>query len=162
MKQNRIQLEKSARLNRRRFLEQGLIVSAAALAGVSRWRLRDGRAASPVVPRSRVAWIHDAAATSWEGEGYYGDHVDQDRVTRMVDDGIKALTGQASRTAAWRRIIPDYVPGKKIGIKMVTTRSIPPCRPAETTRTDASMNIDLPLLTGEHMSGPPSSLTQAI
>jgi uncharacterized protein (DUF362 family) len=68
---------------------------------------------------SRVVWVHDSGATSWDyGSSYYGDHVSQSVVDQMVDQGVMALTGASSVADAWRQIIPDYQPGKAIAIKV--------------------------------------------
>ena len=67
---------------------------------------------------NRVVWVHDSEATFWDGEGYYGDYVDQSKVNVMIDVGIRELTGQTDTVSAWRQIIPNYTPGVKIGIKI--------------------------------------------
>lgn len=116
--QESTQPRKPLRESRRSFLRRGAFLSAAAvLGGRPEGRPRVRAAAAPV-PGSRVVQVHDPAATFWEGEGYYGDHVDQDRVDRMLDEGIKALTGEARLPAAWRKILPGYEPGRKIAIKI--------------------------------------------
>lgn len=66
----------------------------------------------------RVVWVHDNNATFWDGSGYYGDYVDQQRVNKMLEEGLKALTGEADYTNAWLRILPNYTQGKKIAIKI--------------------------------------------
>lgn len=69
---------------------------------------------------SRVVVVHDDAVTTWDGKQiWYGSDsfVRQDRLDEIVKEGVMALTGQASETAAWTRIIPGYSKGKKIAIK---------------------------------------------
>ena len=70
---------------------------------------------------SRVVWVHDEDATNWDyGDDYYGreEHVSQDVVDNMTDQGLMALTGTSSVADAWRRLIPDYVSGQTIAIKI--------------------------------------------
>jgi uncharacterized protein (DUF362 family) len=79
---------------------------------------REGRVVAQA-SGSRVVWVHDSGATSWDyGSSYYGDHVSQSVVDQMVDQGLMALTGASSVAEAWRQIIPDYEPGKAIAIKV--------------------------------------------
>ena len=42
----------------------------------------------------------------------------QGTVDQMVDRGLMELTGTASRAAAWRALLPAYVPGQRIAIKV--------------------------------------------
>ena len=67
---------------------------------------------------SRVAHMHGNNATSWSGESDYWNHVNQATVNTMVDNGIMALTGAASVTAAWQTLLPTYQVGQKIAFKM--------------------------------------------
>ncbi|MBN2518519.1 MAG: DUF362 domain-containing protein, partial [Candidatus Altiarchaeota archaeon] len=76
----------------------------------------------------RVVSVQDRDATSWDFSctstgacpTYYGDeeYIDQNIVYQMFDKGIMELTGAATPEAAWRMILPDYIPGKKIAIKV--------------------------------------------
>lgn len=84
----------------------------------------------------RVAWIHDADATSWPG----GDNVttapywhentctDQAVVNDMLSKALRAVAGKATDAEAWDAIFKDfnqqkgrgyvgYTPGQKIAIK---------------------------------------------
>lgn len=82
------------------------------LAGLS------GGAPRPLHP-GRVVQVTDRNATSWDFEtGWYGDYVDQDVVTSMVEDGLLALTGAASVGDAWDVLIPDFEPGRTLAIKV--------------------------------------------
>ena len=123
-------------VTRRRFL-LGMLsaLGGAVLAGLRRII---GRAApdgpADVVPRiylpvivrnypppeaSRVVHVHDPDATSWNfSTGWYGDYVNQSVVDRMVEEGLKTLTGTGSVQDAWRKLLPDYQPGQKIAIKV--------------------------------------------
>lgn len=68
---------------------------------------------------SKVVHVHSTEATFWDfGDNYYGDFVDQDTVNAMVDRGVMALTGAPSLAQAWQTLIPNYVPGKAIAIKV--------------------------------------------
>jgi hypothetical protein len=66
-----------------------------------------------------VVHAFDGNATSWDyATGWYGEYVSQLRVSKMVDQGLMALTGTASRTAAWSALIPGYVSGQRVAIKV--------------------------------------------
>jgi uncharacterized protein (DUF362 family) len=39
-------------------------------------------------------------------------------VDEMVDRGVMELTGRTTRVAAWQALIPDYVPGQRVAIKV--------------------------------------------
>jgi uncharacterized protein (DUF362 family) len=68
---------------------------------------------------SHVVHVHASGATSWDFEtGWYGDHVDQDVVNEMMECGLTALHGTSSATEAWNILLPAYLPGKKIAIKV--------------------------------------------
>ena len=72
----------------------------------------------PVPGNGRVVHVH-GAATYWDyGSNYYGDYVDQDAVDAMMDAGVVALTGKGTAAEAWRSIVPDYVPGRAVAIKL--------------------------------------------
>jgi len=68
---------------------------------------------------ARVVHVQGDEATFWDfGDDYYGDFVDQDAVNAMVDWGVTALTGAASLAQAWQALVPNYVPGKVIAVKV--------------------------------------------
>jgi uncharacterized protein (DUF362 family) len=70
-------------------------------------------------PPPKVVHVHDAEATHWDfSSGWYGDHVDQDTVNAMVERGLMELAETASVSEAWASMLPDYLPGKKIAIKV--------------------------------------------
>ncbi|MBD3366806.1 MAG: DUF362 domain-containing protein [Candidatus Eisenbacteria bacterium] len=76
------------------------------------------RVEPPKIP-GRVVHVLDGAATDWDFEsGWYGDHIDQDVVTAMVEEGLLRLTGAESVVGAWSRLIPEYERGKKLAIKV--------------------------------------------
>jgi len=86
---------------------------------------------------SRVVHVHSDAATFWDfGDDYYGDFVDQDVVDAMVDRGVMELTGASSLTQAWQTLVPNYVPGKAIAIK-VNFNNCFGCDKCRTDCTDA-------------------------
>jgi uncharacterized protein (DUF362 family) len=67
----------------------------------------------------RVVHVHDAEATSWDFvTGWYGDYVDQGVVDAMMTEGLLALTGTQSLQSAWEVLIPDFVPGERLAIKV--------------------------------------------
>ncbi len=79
----------------------------------------------------RVAWVHDPAATLWDGStGYWWDDANTDQlvVESMFSDAIQWLTGQQTDAAAWSALFGHfnstrlgesvgYTPGEKIAIK---------------------------------------------
>jgi hypothetical protein len=67
----------------------------------------------------RVVHVRNANATSWDfGNAYYGHYVNQAAVNAMVARGVTSLTGTSSPAEAWRRLVPNYAPGKSIAIKV--------------------------------------------
>jgi sugar lactone lactonase YvrE len=85
-----------------------------------------GRGVNP----GRVAWIHDADATSWNGghPPYWYDCIDQQVVNEMFSKGLRALTGKGDDASAWDAIFRSYnqqhgrgnvgyTAGEKIAIK---------------------------------------------
>lgn len=77
------------------------------------------RRGKELAPRPRVVHVHNSDATSWDyATGWYGDFASQEVVSEMVTEGVKALTGASNRAAAWRALIPGYVPGQRVAIKV--------------------------------------------
>lgn len=82
----------------------------------------------------RVVSVRDPLATSWDfsctGSGpcpvYYGDdeYVDQAVVDRMVAEGLERLTGATTVAAAWQVLMPDFVPGRTVAVKLNFNDSI--------------------------------------
>ena len=81
----------------------------------------------------RVVWVHDPDATDWKGPGdghpWQSNHTNQERVSQMLSQAIRNLTGEASDAAAWDRLFRyhnkargkgdiGYKPGEKIVIKV--------------------------------------------
>jgi hypothetical protein len=67
----------------------------------------------------RVVHVHDSRATDWDfSTGQYWDHVDQQVVTGMMEDGLKAVTRTTSVADAWGVLIPHLKPGQKLAIKV--------------------------------------------
>jgi hypothetical protein len=81
----------------------------------------------------RVAWIHDANATNWNGGHppywYSDDCINQEVVNEMLSKALRALTGKSTDAAAWDAIFRNfnqhkgrgdvgYTPGEKIAIKI--------------------------------------------
>ena len=77
----------------------------------------------------KVIHVHAPSVTNWNFDytKYYGRTqapstvgVDQAVVDAMVDRGVAALFGLPSSQAAeaWERLIPDYVAGKRVAIKV--------------------------------------------
>jgi uncharacterized protein (DUF362 family) len=67
----------------------------------------------------RVVHVHASSATFWDFQtGWYGDYVNQDVVYGMMDQGLMRLTGTSTRAAAWEALIPQYVLGQRVAIKV--------------------------------------------
>jgi hypothetical protein len=67
----------------------------------------------------RVVRVHDVDATSWDfDEGWFGDYVDQEVVTAMMNEGLLELTGTQTVHDAWEVLIPGFTPGEKLAIKV--------------------------------------------
>src|SRR3990172_5493864 len=68
---------------------------------------------------SRVVHIHSLQATTWDGsDTQYWNYVDQSVVNNMVDQGLMALTGASTVAGAWQILLPNYLPGQGIAIKV--------------------------------------------
>lgn len=68
---------------------------------------------------ARVVHVRSASATDWDfGDDWYGDHVDQTAVNRMVDEGLTRLTGTTSRADAWGALLPNFQIGQRVAIKV--------------------------------------------
>ena len=66
-----------------------------------------------------VIHVQDASATSWDfTTGWYGYTVDQVVVNGMVEKGLLELTGEDTVSGAWGKLIPMYVTGQNIAIKI--------------------------------------------
>ncbi len=122
-------------VTRRRFLT-GVAVGAGCLAVSAAGRLLrlapkasarepdlTAQAYLPLVMRrhaqSKVVHVHSSSATQWDfSSGWYGSHVRQGVVNQMLGRGLLELTGTASLADAWAEILPNYLPGQKIAIKV--------------------------------------------
>lgn len=72
-----------------------------------------------MIDSNRVVTIHDSRATNWDFlNGWYGDYINQSIVDNMVDTGIMQLTQKINIVDAWKEVIPNYVIGDKIAIKV--------------------------------------------
>lgn len=105
-------------LSRRKFLEYMQYMSVGALLGPF-GPLGEGPAPDRARLKSTVVHVRDDDATSWNfSSGWYGYSVDQAVVDEMVNQGLKRLTATATTSQAWSRLIPGYVTGEKIAIKV--------------------------------------------
>ena len=81
----------------------------------------------------RVVWVHDPAATDWDGPGnghwWQSSHTNQAVVDKMMSRAIRALSGSENDAAAWDKLFKDfnkthsrgnvgYKSGQKIFIKI--------------------------------------------
>lgn len=68
---------------------------------------------------ARVVHVRHTSVTSWTESPYaYWNYVSQDKVDLMVEEGLKTLTGQANLASAWQVLLPNYVQGQGIAIKV--------------------------------------------
>jgi hypothetical protein len=67
---------------------------------------------------SKVVHVHAQKATTWSGQSRYWEYVEQGVVDEMVNRGVVELTGASSLADAWRALLPGYLPGMKIAIKV--------------------------------------------
>lgn len=60
----------------------------------------------------RVVWVHDPAATKWEGPGHghwwEPAYTDQAKVQAMLSQSLQKLTGQSSDKAAWEALFRHF------------------------------------------------------
>jgi hypothetical protein len=102
-------------LTRRNFLKAGVGLGLASLLGGVRVVFAHGAAGN------RIVVVKDSEVATWDGTTYwYGSDsfVNQSRLDDMIKEGLKSLTGQSTESAAWNQIIPSYVSGNIISIKM--------------------------------------------
>jgi hypothetical protein len=91
--------------------------------------------------RPRVAHVRNAAATFWDGSGYYYAAVRQDVVDAMVQSGLQRLTAQSTWPDIWRvlftRVRPGgYAAGQKVAIKVNLNNNV-----AGSTACDTHGNV---------------------
>ena len=91
----------------------------------------------------RVVHVHSVNSTYWDfGDTYYGDYVDQDTVDAMVDRGVMELTVAPSLAQAWQTLVPNYIPGKAIAIKVNFNNGRTWCSRCRTNCADWMLKID--------------------
>ena len=101
-------------VSRREFLRL-----SAVLAGLAAMKPGRSLVAAPTLPRPRVVHTYCERAVDWDfGTSWWGNHVDQSVVSEMVDRGVMELTGRKTRVDAWRALLPNYVSGQRVAIKV--------------------------------------------
>jgi uncharacterized protein (DUF362 family) len=101
-------------LSRREFLKLSAI-----LAGLAALKPHEGLVAAPSLDNPKVVHVYCERATDWDFlSGWWGNHVNQGVVSEMVDRGLMELTGRNSRAAAWQALLPNYVTGQRVAIKV--------------------------------------------
>ena len=77
------------------------------------------RVSPPSVPKGRVVMVRNPHAVSFpfNSSDFYGNHVNQADVDRMVEEGVMALTGAENPVEAWMTIFPDFKRGRIVAIK---------------------------------------------
>jgi hypothetical protein len=89
------------------------------LAGLAALQRRVPAVAAPGETRPKVVHVYSTQATNWDfSTGWWGDYVSQGTVSEMVDRGVMELTGRSTRAAAWGALIPQYVSGQRVAIKV--------------------------------------------
>jgi hypothetical protein len=134
--------KKKLAINRRQFIKSTLATAA----GLGLTHLGVGRAISPADPppvylplvsnrstqtasSAQVVQVHAPSVTDWNFDyaTYYGrtqapgvSGVSQEVVDVMVDRGVTSLLGlpESAVGDAWRRLLPDYVAGERVAIKI--------------------------------------------
>jgi hypothetical protein len=102
------------RVSRRQFLRL-----SALLAGLAALKPRPSLVAAPGTSRAKVVHVYCRRATTWDfSTGWWGDYVNQDLVSEMVDRGLMELTGRNSRGDAWKALVPNYASGERVAIKV--------------------------------------------
>ncbi len=124
----------------------GIFLVGAAAIGVATLMAPSGTPvwADPPVPNApigvakgvkpgRVVWVHDPAATDWDGPGdghwWESTHTDQAVVDQMMSGSLRGLTDQVSDAGAWNHLFRyfnlsrgagdvGYSPGERIVIKV--------------------------------------------
>lgn len=91
---------------------------------------------TPVVGH-RVVRVHHSSVTTWTGSGNFWSGVDQAKTNAMVNEGMKALTGQTTVAAAWRSLLPNYSAGQGIAVKLNFNNSIASGCPGNTALLNA-------------------------
>jgi uncharacterized protein (DUF362 family) len=110
-------------LSRRDFLSRSAAVAAGLALGAVPRRAR-GEIEFPrgTFPTHRVVRTFDPGATGWDwSSNYYFEAVDQERVSRMVDEAVRFLAGVEGKNApvrAWKRILASYGAGDRVAIKI--------------------------------------------
>jgi uncharacterized protein (DUF362 family) len=67
---------------------------------------------------STVVSIYSPNVTKWDYKTYpYVDYIDSDNVKKMLNEGVKSLTGEESSSNAWRSLFISYKRGDKVAIK---------------------------------------------
>jgi hypothetical protein len=73
---------------------------------------------SPPLNRPKVVRVYSNKAVDWDYKTEpYLDFANQEVVNKMLDEGLKELTGRESIAQAWRDILSLYKPGDKVAIK---------------------------------------------
>ncbi len=118
------------RLSRRQFIKAlSAIAAGASLSPLLGWwgtptsYAQDSVSYFPLIRNTNfndVVHVHSPSATNWDysSSTHYWNFVNQSTVDNMVAEGIKHLTGAHAETDAWASILPDYITGKRIAIKI--------------------------------------------
>jgi len=114
----------------------GVILTIGLIPGTTRATPNQDPANSPIgTPRGiypgRVAWVHDPAATTWNGPGYWwqDSNTNQGVVDSMMNKVVRWVAGEQTVAAAWQAIFSHfnlkqgkgsvgYQAGEKIAIKV--------------------------------------------
>jgi hypothetical protein len=73
---------------------------------------------------NKVVRVYSSKGTNWDfSSGYYYDHIDQTEVYKMLDRGVRALSGTSTSQSAWQTIMAGYRSGDQVAIKVNNNNS---------------------------------------
>ena len=68
---------------------------------------------------NKVVRVHSPRCTDWDFlTGYYYDRINQTEVDKMLDQGVRELSGMSTSQSAWQMIMAGYQSGDQVAIKV--------------------------------------------
>lgn len=103
----------------------------------------------PPPASARVVHVRHTSVTNWTGSPYaYWNYVNQTKVNLMVEQGLKTLTGQSNLVNAWQVLLPNYVQGQGIAIKVNFNNTMQMACGNETGQINALPQLVIALIGG--------------
>ncbi|WP_081460236.1 DUF362 domain-containing protein [Anaerolinea thermophila] len=103
----------------------------------------------PPPASARVVHVRHTSVTNWTGSPYaYWNYVNQTKVNLMVEQGLKTLTGQSNLVNAWQVLLPNYVQGEGIAIKVNFNNAMQMACGNETGQINALPQLVIALIGG--------------